>query len=332
MAGFKRFLKNWTLPVAIGLGLVVYLLFHFVWFLRPIGLWYLPFNGIMLPLCTFAVLYVTFCKIKFRKLMPVRWHLWLGVEQIVLVTAIMAVLLCFHATGEALIMLEATRVCVVSPGATAAAVVTAKLGGNLEEMTTYTLLSNFISTLLIPICILVVEGMGGSAGAESEAAAFLSLFLTILGKVSTILLLPMLAALLTKMLAPRLHRAIAGIRDFSYYLWAFSLVVVTATTMMNIFDAWESTTLFFLLSIAIMAMVVCAGQFALGRYLGRFCEKTVEAGQGLGQKNTTFAIWTAQAFLDPLSTVGPGCYILWQNIVNSVEIWMQRRKGLERPS
>ncbi|MDD2603048.1 MAG: transporter, partial [Prevotella sp.] len=45
----------------------------------------------------------------------------------------------------------------------------------------------------------------------------------------------------------------------------------------------------------------------------------------LGQKNTSFAIWVATAFLNPLSSVGPGCYILWQNIINSVEIWIARK-------
>jgi len=30
-------------------------------------------------------------------------------------------------------------------------------------------------------------------------------------------------------------------------------------------------------------------------------------------------------FLNPLSSVGPGCYILWQNIINSIEIWQHRR-------
>ena len=40
-----------------------------------------------------------------------------------------------------------------------------------------------------------------------------------------------------------------------------------------------------------------------------------------GQKNTAFAIWIACTYLSPLSAVGPGCYILWQNIINSIEIW-----------
>ncbi|MCD8301594.1 MAG: transporter [Prevotellaceae bacterium] len=326
----KRFVKNWTLPVAMGLGMTIYLLFHIVPILQPVGRWYFPYNGKMLPICAFAVLYVTFCKIEFRKLKPVRWHLWLGIEQIMLVAIIMVFIIGFHAQGEPLILMEATLVCVISPGAMAAAVVTAKLGGNLEEMTTYTLISNFISAILIPLCFLALPSI--SATAEEGTVRFVHLFLAILWKVSVILLLPMLAALLTKIILPPVHQLITSVRDLSYYLWAFSLMVITGTTLMNIVSAWATTTFFFLFAVALMALFVCAGQFALGRYMGRFCGKKIETGQGLGQKNTTFAIWIATAFLNPLSSVGPGCYILWQNIVNSVEIWHQRRKGIELSS
>jgi BASS family bile acid:Na+ symporter len=33
----------------------------------------------------------------------------------------------------------------------------------------------------------------------------------------------------------------------------------------------------------------------------------------------------AYTYLNPLSSVGTGCYILWQNIINSIEIWQKRK-------
>ena len=89
--------------------------------------------------------------------------------------------------------------------------------------------------------------------------------------------------------------------------------------MKNIFHA--DTTLRFLLLIAVGSLLLCIFQFACGRTIGRRFGETVNAGQGLGQKNTAFAIWIACTYLSPLSAVGPGCYILWQNIINSIEIW-----------
>jgi BASS family bile acid:Na+ symporter len=64
----------------------------------------------------------------------------------------------------------------------------------------------------------------------------------------------------------------------------------------------------------------------VGKSVGRFFHSTIEAGQALGQKNTAFAIWIAYTYLNPVASVGPGCYILWQNIVNSWELWQHRRK------
>ena len=148
--------------------------------------------------------------------------------------------------------------------------------------------------------------------------------------VSAVLLLPMLLAYVTKHMFHRLHQRIVAVPDLSYYLWGGALVVVTGTTAMNIGNAWHDTSVWFLVSIAAMGLILCIVQFATGRFIGHYFGKTVEAGQSLGQKNTAFAIWVSTAFLNPLSSVGPGCYILWQNIINSFEIWSYRKKGLEK--
>ena len=74
-----------------------------------------------------------------------------------------------------------------------------------------------------------------------------------------------------------------------------------------------------------IALVICLLQFTLGRYIGRRFGDTVAGGQLIGQKNTVLAIWMAQTWLDPLSSVAPAAYVIWQNIVNSWQLW--RYKG-----
>lgn len=319
-----RFIKNWTLPIAMITGTLIYLIFHFTPALHPIGAWYAPYNDNILPDFMFLILFVTFCKVDFKKLIPVKWHLWIGLQQVVFVLLITGIIVGFDTTSNALILLESVLVCIIGPCAAAAAVITAKLGGNLEEMTTYTFISNFVSALLIPICFPILPQTENAMTIE-----FFPLFLKILWKVSAILLMPMLLAFVVKHTMHRLHRRIVGVKDLSYYLWGCSLVVVSGTTTMNIVDAWERTSLFFLFSIASISLLLCIVQFATGRFIGHYFSKVIEAGQSLGQKNTAFAIWIATAFLNPLSSVGPGCYILWQNIINSVEIWIFRKKGME---
>lgn len=308
---FIRLLKDWTLPVAIATGCVVYMIFALVPQLDTFATCAAPVFDALLPMFMFLVLFVTFCKVDFRRLRPVAWHWWLGAFQVFGVAVVMAAVIAFSLKGNRLILAEALLTCIISPCASAAPVVTQKLGGNLEEMTTYTFLSNFITALMIPVCFPLLDG-----GREMH---FLAAFALILYKVFTVLVVPMLLAYAVKHHANRLCQRIVSVKDLSYYLWGCSLLIVSGTTMKNIFHA--DTTLRFLLLIAVGSLLLCIFQFACGRTIGRRFGETINAGQGLGQKNTAFAIWIACTYLSPLSAVGPGCYILWQNIINSIEIW-----------
>ena len=309
-----RFLKDWTLPVSMGAGAAAYLLFAFTPQLDAAGTAMAPFFAAILPLFMFLVLFVTFCKVDFRKLRPVMWHWWVGVFQVLFIGVLMALILGFHMTSDSLILMEALLMCVISPCATAAAVVTQKLGGSLEQMTTYTFLSNFLTALLVPVCFPLIE-----KGAD---ITFWAAFMKILHEVFLVLIVPMLLAYIVKHRLHRLHRKIISIRDLSYYLWACSLMIVTGTTVKNIVHA--EATVWLLTAIALLGLIICIVQFAVGRFVGHYFDHTQEAGQALGQKNTAFAIWLSTAYLNPLSSVGPGCYILWQNIVNSIEIYRRQ--------
>ena len=323
-----RFIKDWTLPVAMGLGAALYLLFAFTPQLEGAATAMGPFFATILPLFMFLILFVTFCKVDFRQLRPVAWHLWVGVFQVLFIGVLMALMLmptvmpaeggaeAMMPTADAKILMEALLMCCISPCATAAAVVTQKLGGSLEQMTTYTFLSNFLTVLLAPVCFPLIE-----KGAD---ITFLAAFTKILHEVFLVLVVPMLLAYVVKHHMKALHRRIVSVRDLSYYLWACSLMIVTGTTVKNIVHA--NVSVWLLTAIALLGLVICVIQFAVGRFIGHYFDHTQEAGQALGQKNTAFAIWLSSAYLNPLSSVGPGCYILWQNIVNSVEIWKKRQQ------
>lgn len=313
-----RMIKDWTLPLAMTVGVVGYLLFAFTPALDEASRFFAPIMEAILPLFMFLILFVTFCKVDFKQLRPVAWHLWVGVFQVLFIGILMTVILVslhMEGTTEMRLLLEAILMCVISPCATAAAVVTQKLGGSLEQMTTYTFLSNFITVLLVPVCFPLIE--------PTVHMEFWPAFLKILHEVFIVLIVPMLLAYIVKHYMKRLHAKVVAVRDLSYYLWACSLLIVTGTTVKNIVHA--EATIWLLLAIALLGLVVCVVQFAVGRYIGHFFEHTQEAGQALGQKNTAFAIWLSSTYLNPISSVGPGCYILWQNIINSVEIWQKRR-------
>ena len=315
-----RFLKDWTLPVSMGMGALLYLVFAYVPQLDEAALFFDPVMEAILPMFMFLVLFVTFCKVDFHKMRPVWWHLWVSIFNLLFVGIVMALILGLKLKDEKLVLMEALLMCIISPCATAAAVVTQKLGGSLEQTTTFTFLSNFITVLLVPVCFPMIE-----KGAD---ISFMSAFWKILYQVVVLLVVPMLLAYVVKHTMHRLHQKIVSVRDLSFYLWGCSLMIVTGTTVKNILHAEASVLL--LVVIALLGLLLCVIQFSVGRFIGHFFGRTQEAGQALGQKNTAFAIWLGITYLNPLSSVGPGCYILWQNIINSIEIWQERQKNSKR--
>ena len=303
----------------MGIGAVAYLVFGLTPSLDNAARFFGPIFETILPLFMFLVLFVTFCKVDFHKMRPVAWHLWVCVFQLLFIGALMGLILGFSMRDDSLVLMEAILMCVICPCATAAAVVTQKLGGSLEQMTTYTFISNFITALLVPVCFPLIE-----KGAD---ITFWAAFIKILHEVFIVLIVPMLLAYIVKHYMHRLHRKIISFKDLSYYLWACSLMIVTGTTVKNIVNAQATVAL--LMAIAVLGLLMCVVQFAVGRFIGHYFDHTQEAGQALGQKNTAFAIWLSTTYLNPLSSVGPGCYILWQNIANSIEIWQHRKTNKE---
>ena len=39
------------------------------------------------------------------------------------------------------------------------------------------------------------------------------------------------------------------------------------------------------------------------------------------------ALWLALTYIDPLTALGPICYILWQNVYNAWEIYIEDGAG-----
>ena len=313
-----NFLKNWTLPVSIFVGSVAYLTFYCVPQLDEVGNRLSPVFDVIFPLFVFLTLLVTFCKVDFHQMRPHRWHVGVLAAQLLLVAINVAIILWIEsrqpiADGQKLLW-EALLTCIIGPSASASPVVVGKLGGNISTMTTYVLISSLASALLIPLVFPMLE--------QTVHVDFLSAFLIILQKVSIVLLLPLVLGWLVQHHLPRLQRRIAQMPNLSFYCWAVSLSITTGITVKNIVHSQAPVSL--LLWIAAATFLLCFVQFASGRGIGRHLGEEVNAGQALFQKNTALSIWVAYMYLNPVASIGAGCYVLWQNIINSVELWQKR--------
>lgn len=314
-----KFVKDWTLPVAIAVGSAAYLTFYWIPSLDALGDSLVPVFDFIFPLSVFLTLLTTFCKVDFHQMRPHRWHAGVLAAQLLLVTVVSLVcwMLDSNSSTSPLtdkLLWEALLTCIIGPSASAAPVVVGKLGGNISTMTTYTLLSALVSALLIPLVFPLLE--------QTAHVDFLSAFFIILYKVAIVLLLPLILGWLVQHYLPHVQRRIAAMPNLSFYCWSVSLAITTGITVRNIVHSNAAVTL--LLSIAAATLLLCFAQFAIGRTIGRHLGEEINAGQALFQKNTAMSIWVAYMYLNPVSSVGAGCYVLWQNIINSVELWQKQ--------
>lgn len=72
-----KFLKNWTLPLAMFAGAIGYFLLANVTILEPAKPFVNWLIAVLTPFLIFAQLLLTFCKIEPKELLPKAWHVWL---------------------------------------------------------------------------------------------------------------------------------------------------------------------------------------------------------------------------------------------------------------
>ncbi len=262
-------------------------------------------GGISTPFFIFSMLFCTFCRVNIREMKPSWLHLWLMVAQVVATVAIYALL---RPLGET--VAQGGMICALAPMAMGAVVIAGMLGAKVETMATHSLICNIAIAFIAPPLI-SMWGNGSCTIAE------------ILARVTPLLIAPFVVAQLCRWLTPRFAGWIGSHAMLSFYLWLFSLMVIMGkTTHFIIESGTEYLTTEIIL--AAVALVVCLAQFGFGRWLGRRYGDEPAGGQALGQKNTVLAIWLAQSFLNPLACVAPTAYIVWQNIVNSYQIYRHR--------
>ncbi len=290
-------LKSYMMPVALIIG----------------GIFYKQFG--LLSACTpyliATMLLISYSNITLKDIRITKLHLSLLAIQIIGSMVILAILMPFSK-----IMAEGAMICILAPTATSAVVITGMLGGNMASLTTYSLLSNLIVTFIAPITF--------SITGEMKDVPFFESITTIFSRVFVLLLLPFVASLLIGRLLPKVQDKIRKMQFLSFILWNIALLIVTGKTIQFIINKGSSHFVEEII-MAMVSLAICLGQFLTGRYFGKKYNDTIAGGQGLGQKNTILAIWMAQSYLNPLSSIAPGAYILWQNIVNSYQIWKKQR-------
>jgi len=311
-----RFFKMWTLPLGMFAGVGVYLMFHYISWLSPLKVLAGGAEDYILPAMVFIQLFTTFCKVNPREMRLKRWHVVMLAVQLTCCLAV-ALPIHFFPHSEYNVVAQGALVCLIVPTGTAAAVIAGRLGGNETTLTTYTILSNLMAAVMIPAVFPLVE--------MQSAGSFGQQFLLILRRVFPLLLTPFFAAWALREFLPKLHvLVVKWCGSLAFYLWGVSLVIAIGLTLRSVVNSHFDPHVMWLL--ALSALVACAWQFGIGKLVGKHCNDYISCGQGFGQKNTILAIWVSYTYLTPVISVAPSCYIVWQNIVNSWQLWQKGRQ------
>lgn len=289
--------KKWASPIAIVLGVLCYRI--------------LDQLSSLIPFLLFSMIFVTYCSLSLREVKFHRMHSVLISTQIILGLSTYFIINNFSSLTA-----EAMLICILAPTAISATVVAAMIGGNIASLTLYTLLGNLATASLLPLIL-------PSLGISVDLPYFQS-FLFILKQLFLMLIAPLIGVIMLSRFLPQVYDAIRKRQIISFYIWFISFTVVIARSV-KFFLAYGEDKLPEVLSIAAGSLIACIFQYWLGRIIGNRYDERITGGQALGHKNTVLAIWIAQSYLQPLASIAPTAYILWQATFNGYQVMRYQR-------
>jgi len=261
----------------------------------------------------FTMLFITFCSVSLRHIRFSTMHIWLLLIQIVGCLTIYFIVSPFHP-----VVAQGLMICLLIPTANSAPVITAMLGGKIASVAAYSLIINVSVAVFAPLFFpLIYHHLG-------EEIGFFSSFLNILQRLALMMLLPIFLAQIFRHFLPKINKIILRRSEISFYLWVIALAIA-AGRCVEFIVAQDAKNYSIEIIIASGALAICLFQFFAGKTIGAKYDDKIAAGQSLGQKNTILGMWLAQTYLNPIAAIGPGAYILWQNIVNSYQVWRNRK-------
>ena len=311
-----RFLRDWMLPCAIVLGISLYLIYHYTPALHSMGPWLHPVVSEGQRLVIAILLFFQFVKISPHDIKLSRWHVGALLLQTGLFLLLAAAVLVMK-PGNVRMLVECAMLCFICPTASAAGVITDRLGGNLAATVSYVVMINVAATFLIPLVIPVVN--------PSAQMSFWAYVGHIAWKVFPVLILPGLVAWIIRYTTHKLQRALMRWAGNSFYVWGVGLtlamVLATRALMLSGLGLWAIG------GIVLVSVFCCFFQFFAGRKMGHGKIESLTAGQALGQKNTGFLIWLGYNYMTPVTSVAGGLYAIWQNLFNSWELYQKARES-----
>ncbi|MBR6064988.1 MAG: hypothetical protein IKP57_01015 [Paludibacteraceae bacterium] len=277
----RKFFDSSSLWLSMLIGAVGYQLF-------------LPLAPI-LPWLIFFMLFFTFCKVDPMDLRLHKWHIVVLALQLFFSFATYG--LTLYLSGNT-VLAQGILMCFIMPTATAAPIIAGKLGGSIQNLTTFTLLSNFATAIIVPATFPLINNNLELSTFEQLSTlntqlstTFWPAFWLILSRVAPLLLGPFFAAWLLRLgynfyqrrkyltgkaclTAQRSYNNSGltaegghkkefnlspGLAQIPFYLWVASILVLTAVVTSTIVLEYQSpSTNDHRLTTNILILLVCS--------------------------------------------------------------------------
>ena len=236
-----RFIKTYAIFISMIIGVITF----------PVLSILAPYTKYFL----FTMLFITYCKVSLKHLKFRPLHLRLSILQLLLSIALYIIIYPLNKD-----LAIGSLICVIVPTATSAPVVTGLLGGSIEFVTTYSIISSVGAALIVPFIFPLI----GGHGINNEDISFLYCSWIIGYKVIPLLICPLILAIIVKNALPYIHKKIEDRLSISFWLWVTALSILMAKTANDIFymdkDVYNIAAI-----IAIVTSVVFAIHFCFGR-------------------------------------------------------------------
>lgn len=293
-------IRSYILPIAIVLGLLLHE--------------YCAAFSVVVPYIIFTILLLTFSAVDILKLRFKPLFIWIILFQVGASLGSYALLKLLNINE---IIAEGVLIGVLCPVAASVAVVSTMLGADRNTVTSYTVIGNLLVSIVAPVYFSFIG--------VNQDMPFLASFLQILRRIGLVIGLPFFVALALQLCLPKVNRTISRYKGLAFYFWAVALFLTLGQTIHFIFlngkGNWGS-----ILWLGVSALVFCAIQFGLGKWIGHRYGDTIAGGQLLGQKNSAMGIWMANHYLHPLASVYLAFYSVLQNLFNSWQLWHHDKK------
>lgn len=293
--------KSLILPIAMLTGVIGFNWFH---------------NMMTILVFTVSIIFfIAYCSLDFRRLRVTRVNTIMLLLHIVLIVLSYALAKLFFSD----IVAKGVLLCVLCPTAASSSAIVILLGGNKEISITHIILDSLMISLLAPLILSYIEP-------QNDFSYMLSV-VSILKKVGPLLVFPFLAAVLFKRLKPKWTLKIAQYNWTSLIFWSISLIIIFANTTFTIVKTYKENANDIILMFTV-SLVVCLFQFIIGKIIGKRLHQSIAFTQGTAQKNTSLGVWMAHTYLsNPLSIIFSAAYSLWQNLINSWQVYIHDKRN-----